>query len=383
MRYADDDMNELFQRAGEGYPVKDPGSDWNAIAASLQNQVVSRPVQNKRKGNIVLVLFFSLLALLTGLLTQSDFSIHHQQKILTGNKNGQRPLPASFENDFESNSNSQLIEKNKEQNIVDFDGKQLESAKEILKANIDLRKKSPAQTSFFNENFDHQVKIRDELPQFEKKQTANSESEIAANISKKSGKFYAGFITGPQQNEVKGQGMKKTSMDIGLLGGYKFSNRLSIETGLLFSKKYYSSDGKYFHMIKPDPSMPAGAKVMNVDGRFNVWEIPVKLKYEILQRNKTVIFSSAGISSYIITKEKNNYEVMLNGNPEKMTGNYKSINHYAVASFTVSAGYEYRTGKQTTLRIEPFVQIPIRGIGIGSMPVTSAGLNIGIIWNHK
>jgi hypothetical protein len=43
-----------------------------------------------------------------------------------------------------------------------------------------------------------------------------------------------------------------------------------------------------------------------------------------------------------------------------------------------SAGYEQYLGKLGSLRIEPYLRIPLAGMGTGNLPITSAGLNIGI-----
>jgi hypothetical protein len=96
-----------------------------------------------------------------------------------------------------------------------------------------------------------------------------------------------------------------------------------------------------------------------------------------------VIFGSAGISSYIMIKEKNDYLVMVNGNQQQMTGNYRGTNRYVAAAINLSAGYEYKSGNRTRIRIEPYIQIPIKDIGVGYMPVTTAGLHAGITWDRK
>jgi hypothetical protein len=54
-----------------------------------------------------------------------------------------------------------------------------------------------------------------------------------------------GLTGGPEWNEVKRQGRTKTGYDIGMIVGYTFSSRFSIETGLSIAKKYYYSEGKF------------------------------------------------------------------------------------------------------------------------------------------
>ena len=177
--------------------------------------------------------------------------------------------------------------------------------------------------------------------------------------------------------------MKKVSIDLGIVTGYQFTRSLSIETGLFFSHKTYFSDGKYFQMKSGDPAMPSGMEVLSLEGSSSVLEVPLKLKYNFSQKRKSDLFSSIGVSSYIMTKEKNNYHAMMNGAPQQMTGSYKNRNRYVAAAVNLSAGYEYKPGYKNTIRIEPYIQIPIRGIGVGSIPITSAGVHIGVIWNNK
>ncbi len=192
-------------------------------------------------------------------------------------------------------------------------------------------------------------------------------------------KLYIGFVAAPEFNQIKNQGIKKPGFDIGVIAGYKLSNKAFLETGVLLNKKNYFSDGKYFSMDKIGAAMPAGMEVMSLKGSSTFLQIPIKLKYDLLRKKNATIFSSAGISSYIITDEENDYLTLLNGTEQQMKGSYKNVTKYFAATFDVSAGYENKIGKFTSVRIEPYVQIPLKGVGVGSMPVMSAGLHVGII----
>ena len=39
MEHLENDMDDLFQKAGELYPLKTTGSDWDAVAGKLQNEI--------------------------------------------------------------------------------------------------------------------------------------------------------------------------------------------------------------------------------------------------------------------------------------------------------------------------------------------------------
>jgi hypothetical protein len=85
-----------------------------------------------------------------------------------------------------------------------------------------------------------------------------------------------------------------------------------------------------------------------------------------------------GISAYIMTTESNRYHVTMNGNTEMMTGVYRNYSYGLPAVASISAGYQKNLSKFINVRIEPFLKIPLTGMGVGNLPITSAGLQVGI-----
>jgi hypothetical protein len=51
---------------------------------------------------------------------------------------------------------------------------------------------------------------------------------------------------------------------------------------------------------------------------------------------------------------------------------------YFLATIQLSGGYERAINAKTTIRIEPYVNIPLQGVGTGSLPISSAGFYLGI-----
>jgi len=79
-----------------------------------------------------------------------------------------------------------------------------------------------------------------------------------------------------------------------------------------------------------------------------------------------------------LTHENNDYRALINGSQQELSVKYKHKMSYFPGAVNLSIGHEFKTGKQTKFRIEPYLQIPLKGIGVGSMPVTTTGLHIGI-----
>ena len=191
-------------------------------------------------------------------------------------------------------------------------------------------------------------------------------------------KLYFGLLAGPGFNTVEKQKLTKAGLNFGVLAGYEISRAFSIETGIIWSQKFYSTSGAHFNMKIIGPAMPAGMNVMEIDGCTQVLEIPVNLRYSFLQRNKRSLYSIAGFSSYIVDKESNHYHTSMNGAAEMMYGTYKSNSGYFASSINLGIGYEQRLGKKANVRVQPYVQLPVTGIGVGDLHVMSTGLYIGI-----
>lgn len=84
-----------------------------------------------------------------------------------------------------------------------------------------------------------------------------------------------------------------------------------------------------------------------------------------------------------MTKEKNNYNVTMNGTSERITGMYLKNNYGLPVVASISAGYAHKVSEYLELRIAPFLKIALQGMGVGSLPITSTGLIAGIIHRFK
>jgi len=125
-------------------------------------------------------------------------------------------------------------------------------------------------------------------------------------------------------------------------------------------------------------SMPSGMEVLDLNGNSVVFEIPLRIKYDLFQRTNATFFSTAGISSGIMTSEKNSYRTSMNGAEQNLVGSYNRVTAYFANSLDISFGYENKIGKIGNIRIEPYLKIPLKGTGVGALPVVSTGLHIAL-----
>jgi hypothetical protein len=416
-------MDELFRRAASDYPLNTDSADWNAVIKKMAEQ--APPSRDNRKH------LLWLLLLIPAGLAFYYFGINPGRGASPENNK-----EASIKNNATADkvkSNTAVINTNTQQQKIDpSQSKQLVITSNISSNQQETRtgsvfqRRSPGKlkmeiTSTADENRPVElittqsdkksngsdIKTPDvnnnkteaqekgHQPQIEKDANADvvidkpvdkvqpaeteNEKEIGAkknkaNTQKKKDRgLYAGVVYSPDISTIKFQSIKKVGSNLGVVVGYRFRNNISVESGAIWDVKNYYSHGQYFDTKKIH--IPANAVINQVDGSCRMVEIPVNVKYNV---GKSKHFSvSAGISSYIMKKEKYTYDITRNGSRYPYSATYKNSSDHFAAIANLAAGYE-KEWKGITLRLQPYVKIPLKGMGIGSVPITSTGINIGL-----
>jgi hypothetical protein len=185
---------------------------------------------------------------------------------------------------------------------------------------------------------------------------------------------YIGVFGAPDFSTVRFQSMKGIGTTFGVLLGYSFNDRWAVESGLSMDRKKYYTAGEYFKK-----EMPPGYTLLNVDGTCNMLEIPVNVRYNFSRGARMKWFATAGLSTYLMSKENYNYQYSTNWVTGDSNWSIHKPSQYWFSIINLSAGFEQRVGKIGNLRFEPYVRIPLSGIGTGKLPIVSGGLNIGLV----
>jgi len=227
------------------------------------------------------------------------------------------------------------------------------------------------------------LSINDSITHKEVATTTNSDSSKSETtkpitVKSKNNKkgFYAGITFGPDYSTIKFQQIQKSGYSVGILAGYQLNNHWAVETGGLWDKKNYYSEGAYFNTKKI--TIPNNVKIIDVSGTCYMIEIPVNIKYTISNGAKGNWFVMAGTSSYLMKKEDYTYLYDHNSSVYDVYKAYKNSTRNWFSIMNISAGYERTLSNIATIRIEPYIKIPINGVGIGSLPITSTGIYISV-----
>ena len=405
------DMEDLLRKASENYPLKQTEDRWDEIASKISSVPVVKParkmVLDKR---YLFALLFLLTLLFVGLFILKPVKLNNIQPAFVHQKDSSQESNIRSITQLSSNTQKKIttndhVTTENEKEYFNNENKKLktrDSQNFFNKAISQIRIEQKTIMGRNNRNNDKQVYTffnedtlasKPNIPPYNNKPLAgkafafdtaqsvissaeNKEKRVTSSFSRKG--FYYGLLAGPGFNSIKSQGLKKPGLNIGILGGYRFGKRISVETGLLFSQKYYTTAGKYFSMKEIGPAMPSAMTVMEVDGSTSVIEMPVHFRYDVFRNFKHSFFSSTGFSSYIITKESNQYHASLNGAEEMVYGTYKNAKRYFAASLDLAVGYEHNLGKKNKIRLQPYIKLPLKGIGVGDLQVMSIGLHTGI-----
>jgi hypothetical protein len=185
-----------------------------------------------------------------------------------------------------------------------------------------------------------------------------------------------GIMLAPDITTVKGIAPDQFSGNIGITIGYQLTNRLSVNTGFISTKKHYSAQGKDFHLSTP-------YYIDFVKGDCNMYEIPLTVRYDFDAGDKTNFFINGGMSSYLMTHESyvyytHDYTMWGTNTYTRYPKPLDDNRNYLFSVISLSAGIEHRIGKNLSLQGEPFVKIPLTGMGVGKLDLSSYGVSFSL-----
>jgi hypothetical protein len=78
-----------------------------------------------------------------------------------------------------------------------------------------------------------------------------------------------------------------------------------------------------------------------------------------------------------MNKEDYDYTYDFYNQSRKGSVSYTKSGNYWNSVLQVSGGVERKIGKQSSIRIEPYLRVPLKVVGYGDLPIASGGLNVG------
>ncbi len=106
-----------------------------------------------------------------------------------------------------------------------------------------------------------------------------------------------------------------------------------------------------------------------------MYEIPLALYYSFKEKKHHHWFATLGSSSYLMKKETYHFLYKNQaGNMVYRDWSLKNENKHYFSVITLSGGYAYRLNKIFSLMAEPYIKVPVQGIGYGKVKLNSGGI---------
>ncbi len=404
MLYNNDDFEKLFRKAAKGYPLKTNSANWDDLAAKLETSQKTAAKKNKWKYSLIIL----LPVLITGSLLVYRFNTN------TNNNNIEKettsastpPIKGSIKDEIQASNIdvSPLTKETMLANEVAHAGKEY-----LLPAEISiLGNTTNINTGSFNEGFKVMTNLNlpertlynkgimpvqpgHAEPAMEKEEPENEiAAEDAANAPestqiklKLKKRIYGVAYGGPELTSVKFQRASSPGYRLGVALGYKINNRFNIEVGLQRERIDFYSDGRYIDTALLQ--IRKGNDIEKAYASSKITSVPLKLKYNFWQKKNSSFFIGAGVNAVIIThNERYKYAVSKNGVQGYMSKKYSALTVPKYFSgVTFSGGYQTKVAGSWSVKAEPYYQAPVKNFGVGKIPVSNFGIDIGIIKDLK
>lgn len=200
------------------------------------------------------------------------------------------------------------------------------------------------------------------------------------DVSRKS-RFYVYAAGLPEWSFVPGNKLGK--LNIGYTGGigYRISKRWFVQAGVAFNKKKYEAEADDYTPKPGSYFTNPNYKLQEVYADCSIIEIPLQFRYDISQQKKYSLFVTAGLSSTIMKREGYDYDYLRYGNQADGAYTYRTNSFKLFSGASVGFGYERALYKQFTFHAVPYLSIPLRGVGEGSVKLGSVGIQTGVRYN--
>ncbi len=214
----------------------------------------------------------------------------------------------------------------------------------------------------------------------EKKDTTPPTPPVTAKTPvKKSRRFANNFaITltgGIDLSYVRTKDPGKRAFVYGAGLSYTIGKHLRLGAGFYVTDKIYAADPTDYH--PPADFWTAYPDLTKVDANCRVQEIPVSIAYHFGFRPKHSWFAGVGVSSILMKTEDYTYLYKLpNGQFRGRKWYYENENEHFLSTLTLSGGYQYKLNKRISFLAEPYLKLPLKGIGFGRIRLNSIGMAV-------
>lgn len=177
----------------------------------------------------------------------------------------------------------------------------------------------------------------------------------------------------PDFSSDRFKSVDKTGWNYGLMLEYFVAEKFSISAGAIWSRKFYSANEVTY----------SGYQADRVYGDCRMWDIPVNITYYVSPARSYSLFVTAGASSYLMNEENYEYQVETNYGTYTYSDQILKENKEWFKTMNLSVGLQKQVGRKLALQVEPFIKIPLSGVGEGKIALASFGTFLSLQYKFR
>jgi len=187
-------------------------------------------------------------------------------------------------------------------------------------------------------------------------------------------------ITALASSDVNGTSsfQGKVGSNYGLLLSFGATKKLTITSGVVYSSKPYNTSFANYNTtynFKHDP--------IDVTADCKMLDIPINIGYQVYGNFRNKLSVGTGLSSYLMLHEKYTYNYGNGANSAAWPQTYTVPNSkgYLLSIININATYEHKINSKFGVSVQPYMKVPISGVGYSDIKLQSTGVAVGVTYN--
>lgn len=179
-----------------------------------------------------------------------------------------------------------------------------------------------------------------------------------------------GLLAAPELSAVhqRGTGVGGSA---GIQIEYQLARRWRLSTGYLQAIKRYAAGGGDYRLLA---AWPSSWTLIGVAANCRIVDVPLNLRYDVWQQPQRRAFVSGGLSSLFMRREDYTYQYEAYGKPYSSDWQFLNYSNHPFQVLNLSVGYEQSLSPRWALQVEPYLKLPLGGVGYGAVRLQSAGV---------
>jgi hypothetical protein len=190
------------------------------------------------------------------------------------------------------------------------------------------------------------------------------------------GRLSAGLMVSPDLSSIGLPGRLTPGTNVGVQLEYRLTNRFRVGVGAIHSVKLYSAGVEDYKV--PYGFWTYGVAPSGIDANCKVLDLPVHLRFDAVRRARYNAFVSTGLSSYIMLSERYGYRYPTYDPYLRSEWRGKRTGEHYFSVVNLSVGYERNLGRRFSWQAEPFLKLPLGGVGFGKVRLASGGVFVSV-----